>query len=281
MSVWADAVTIVTATLSGEINFSVVKAYRSPAAWWVFGTLTLVGAVLFYGRERLAERFEARLGYSATKFTHPAIALMLVIGLAAAFLPPVAAFLSTITGDNLGIIIVAIPILLMLIERTPERTIVIYCYLVMAAIIFIGVIQRFVFSAGVPWSTTIPPLLFMMMAWYGATFNVRLRTHLSFSEFRTRFGRKGQLFWLTFDNFLWILFCIIAVTTTSRVTVNTYDNFAIVLGTDDIMRWWFIITMPICFTLLAARALENIVEDFAKYRNGDALIEQAVIGGDT
>jgi TRAP-type C4-dicarboxylate transport system permease small subunit len=272
--------TIVSATLSGDINFSVVKAYRSPAAWFVFGPVTLIGAILFYYRERLAERFEARLGYSATKFTHPLIALMLLIGLCAAFLPPVAAFLSGVTGGNLGLIVVLIPILLMLLERTPERTIVIYCYIVMAAIIFIGVIQRFVFSVQVPWSTTIPPLLFMVMAWYGATFNIRMRTHLSFTEFRSKFGRGGQLFWLTFDNALWLIFCIIAVTTTSRVTVNTYDNFAIVLGTDDVMRWWFMVTMPVCFTLLAARALENIVEDFGKYRNGDPMIEQAVIGGD-
>ena len=39
--------------------------------------------------------------------------------------------------------------------------------------------------------------------------------------------------------------------------------------------------MPVCFTLLAARALENILEDFAKYRNGDEMMQQAVIGGDT
>ncbi len=281
MSIWSDAVTIVTATLSGDINFKVTQAYRSPAAWYVFSIVTLIGAVLFYFRERLAERFEARLGHSVTKFTHPIIALTLFIGLLAAFLPQVAQVLSTITGDNLGLIVVLIPILLMLTERTPERTIVIYCYIVMAAIIFVGVIQRFVFSVQVPWSTTIPPLLFMVMAWYGATFNVRLRTHLSFTEFRTKFGRKGQLFWLTFDNFLWMLFCVIAVTTTSRVTVNTYDNFAIVLGTDDVMRWWFLVTMPVCFTLLASRAFENILEDFARYRSGAPLIEQAVIGGET
>lgn len=281
MSILADMGTIVGDTLAGDISFATVKAYRQPAAWFVFGPLTIIGAILFYYRERLAERFEGRLGHSVTKFTHPVIALTLLIGLLAAFLPPIEAFLSTATGGLLGFLVVTIPIVMMLIERTPERTMVVYCYIVMAAIIFIGVVQRFVFSVQVPWSTTIPPLLFMMMAWFGATLNIRLRTHLSFTEFRTKFGRKGQVFWLTFDNALWLLFCIIAVTTTSRVTANTYDNFAIVLGTDDIMRWWFIVTMPICFMLLAARAIENIVEDFARYHNGDPLIEQAVIGGDT
>ncbi len=281
MSIWSDMSTIVTATLSGDINFKVVQAYRSPAAWYVFGVLTLLGAVLFYYRERFAERLEGRLGHSATKYTHPIIAAVLTIGMLAAFLDPIGDFLKTITGDNVRFLVVFIPVLLILFERTPERTIVIYCYIVMAAIIFIGVVQRFVFSVQVPWSTTIPPLLFMIMAWYGATFNIRMRTHLSFTEFRTKLGRKGQLFWLSFDNVLWLVFCIIAVTTTARVTVNTYDNFAIVLGTDDIMRWWFIITMPLCFILLATRAIENIKEDFGKYRSGDPLIEQAVIGGDT
>lgn len=281
MSIMTDMNAIVSATLGGDITFKTVQAYRSPAAWFVFGPVTLLGAILFYYRERLAERLENRLGYAITKYTHPVIALVLVLGLAAAFLPPVQAVMATATGDNIRALVVFIPVLLILLERTPERTIVVYAYIVMAAIIFIGVIQRFVFSVQVPWSTTIPPLLFMVMAWYGATFNVRLRTHLSFTEFRSKFGRKGQMFWLTFDNFLWVLFCIIAVTTTSRVTVNTYDNFAIVLGTDDVMRWWFLITMPVCFTLLAARALENVLEDFAKYRNGDELMQQAVIGGDS
>ena len=257
-----------------------MQAYRSEAAWFVFGPLTILGAIAFYYRERFAERLEDRLGYSATKITHPIISVLLLLGMLAAFLPPMNDLLNTITLGYLAVLVVFGPILLIMFERTPERTIVIYCYIIMASIIFIGVIQRFVFSVQVPWSTTIPPLLFMIMAWFGATFNIRLRTHLSFSEFRTKFGPKGQLFWLTFDNFLWLVFCIILVTTMSRTTVNTYDNFAIVLGTDDTMRWWFMVTMPVCFILLATRAVENVVEDFANYKSGDPLIKQAVIGGD-
>jgi TRAP-type C4-dicarboxylate transport system permease small subunit len=273
--------TIVSATLSGDINFKVVKAYRSDAAWFVFGALTLLGSVLFYYRERLAEGLEGRLGHSATRFTHPIIAFFLTLALVVAFWDDLADVVKAMTGGYHRVILIGIPVLMLLFERTPERTIVVYSYIVMAAIIFIGVIQRFGFNVQVPWSTTIPPLLFMVMAWYGATLNIRLRTHLSFVEFRTKFGRKGQLFWLTLDNALWLLFCVIVVTTTARATVNTYDNFAIVLGTDDVMRWWFMFTMPMCFILLATRAIENIIEDFGKYRSGAKMIEQAVIGGDT
>ena len=280
MSIWSDMSTIVTATLTGDINFKVVQAYRSNGAWFVFGPLTIIGAIVFYYRERLAEGLEARLGRPTTKITHPIIAIFLTLALTVAFWDGLANFVKDLTGDNHRFILIGIPVLMILFERKPEQTIVVYSYIVMAAIIFIGVIQRFGFNAQVPWSTTIPPLLFMIMAWYGATLNIRLRTHLSFSEFRTKFGRGGQFFWLTFDNILWLIFCIIVVTTTARATVNTYDNFAIVLGTDDIMRWWFMFTMPLCFILLATRAIENIIEDYKKYQGDGPMIEQAVIGGD-
>jgi len=120
MSIWSDISTIVTATLSGDINYQVVQSYRSNGAWFLFAPLTVIGAFLVH------------YIYKAVPW----------------------------------------------IDRNLEKTIVVYSYIIMAGIIFVGVIQRFAFSSQVPWSTTIPPLLFMIMAWYGCSFNVKLRTHL-------------------------------------------------------------------------------------------------------
>ncbi len=60
-----------------------------------------------------------------------------------------------------------------LLERYFEKTIMVISYLGIAVIIFWGVIDRFVFSNQQPWSTTIPPLLFMIMAWFGAAYCIR------------------------------------------------------------------------------------------------------------
>ncbi len=167
-----------------------------------------------------------------------------------------------------------------LLDRHLERTIMVWSYLAIAFIIFWGVIDRFVFSNQQPWSTTIPPLLFMIMAWFGAAFNVRLRTHLSFAEFRTVMPRTGQMACLTLDAVLWFIFAVIVLVTTSRITALSASNFQIVLGTDNVMQWWFLITAPLSFFLLAARVFENFFEDIANYRSGEPLIRQAVIGGD-
>ena len=165
------------------------------------------------------------------------------------------------------------------LDRHLERTFMVISYLAIALIIFWGVVDRFVFSNQQPWSTTVPPLLFMIMAWFGATYNVRLRSHLSFSEFRSRMGRKGQMACLCLDNILWMGFAIIVIVTTARAAALSASNFQIVLGTDNVMQWWFLLTAPLAFLLMAARVVENVYEDVGNYRSGNELISKTVIGG--
>ena len=166
-----------------------------------------------------------------------------------------------------------------LLDRHLERAFMVFSYLAIALIIFWGVVDRFVFSNQQPWSTTIPPLLFMVMVWFGATYNVRLRSHLNFSEFRSRMGRKAQFMCLCLDNLLWMGFAVIVIVTTARAAALSASNFQIVLGTDNTMQWWFLITAPLAFVLMAARVVENFLEDLGNYRDGNDLIQKTVIGG--
>ena len=189
-------------------------------------------------------------------------------------------YVGTVATALGGLAVMAIYRAVPFVERHLERTIMVYSYLAIALIIFRGVINRFVFNDQSPWSTTIPPLLFMIMAWYGASYNVRLRTHLSFSEFRTAMPRAGQMACLILDAVLWFGFAVIVVVTTTRLTALSATNFQIVLGTDNVMQWWFLITAPIAFILLAGRVFQNLFEDLHNWRTGEPLIRQAVIGAD-
>ncbi|GAA6162120.1 hypothetical protein NBRC116589_42940 [Ruegeria sp. HU-ET01832] len=166
------------------------------------------------------------------------------------------------------------------IERHLERSVMVYSYLTIALIIFWGVIDRFVFNDQEPWSTTIPPLLFMVMAWFGASYNVRLRTHLSFSEFRTAMPRAGQLACLILDAVLWYIFAMIVIVTTTRLVALSASNFQIVLGTDNVMQWWFLLAAPLSFFLMVGRVFQNLADDLHNWTTGKPLIQQAVIGAD-
>jgi TRAP-type C4-dicarboxylate transport system permease small subunit len=167
-----------------------------------------------------------------------------------------------------------------LIDRHLERTVMVSTYLLIAGIIFVEVFRRFVLSQQSPWSTTLPPFLFLIMTWFGCSYNVRLRTHLAFSEFRMKMSRSGQLLCLILDAVLWLVFCWAVVVTGARVAANSASNFQILLGTDNVLQWWFLVTVPIAFTLMATRVIENLLEDLSNYRRGAELIRPAVIGAD-
>ncbi|NIA71136.1 TRAP transporter small permease subunit [Pelagibius litoralis] len=167
-----------------------------------------------------------------------------------------------------------------LIDRHLERSVMVWTYLIIGAIIFVEVFRRFILNEQVPWSTTLPPFLFLIMTWFGCSYNVRLRTHLAFNEFRMNLPRGGQMFCLALDAVLWLVFCWVVVVTSTKVAANSAANFQIMLGTDDVLQWWFLVTVPISFVLMAARVLENLIEDIGNYRSDSPLIVQAVIGAD-
>lgn len=166
------------------------------------------------------------------------------------------------------------------IERNLEPGVMVIAYLAIGYIIFAGVVQRFFLDGQPPWSTTLPPFLFLIMTWVGCSYNVKLRTHLAFSEFRKALPRTGQLACLLFDALLWLGFSWIVVVTTFQETIRAAANFAIMLGTDNVMQWWFLGTVPVAFVLLTARVFENVSRDLRVYREGGEMIEAAVIGGD-
>ncbi|CTQ49115.1 TRAP transporter small permease [Jannaschia donghaensis] len=165
-------------------------------------------------------------------------------------------------------------------ERYLEQTVMVVAYLAIGGIIFAGVIQRFYLSGQPPWSTTLPPFLFLIMTWVGCSYNVKLRTHLAFAEFRTAMPAKGQIACLVLDALLWLGFAWVVIVTTFWKTVEAAANFRFMAGTNDVMQWWFLATVPVAFLLLSGRVFENLFADLRNFRAGAPLIEQAVIGGD-
>jgi len=178
---------------------------------------------------------------------------------------------------GLILMILGIPLMLVLfrvvpvLDRNLERWIIIVSYLTITAIIFVEVIRRFVFQVQAPWSTTLPPYLFLIMTWFGAAYNVKLRSHLSFDEVRMMMPTGGRFACVILDTVLWLGLSLVVITTTLRQTTNSASNFQILLGTDNIMQWWFYAAVPLSWLLLSARTVENFMHDLRAFRSGDEI----------
>ena len=95
MSVLADVGTIIGSTLSGDITFSTVQAYRSPAAWLVFAPLTVLGGLLVYWIYQKVPFLDRHLERGIVVWTYIVIALIIFVGVLQPLLAP-----PTFTGDD-------------------------------------------------------------------------------------------------------------------------------------------------------------------------------------
>lgn len=160
-----------------------------------------------------------------------------------------------------------------------EKLIIVVSYSAIAGIIFVEVIRRFAFSVQAPWSTTVPILLFLWLTWFGASYNIKTRTHLALTEVRKALPYRWQFYCFIMDAVMWIIFASIVIWFTFQQVYLSYDNFAIVGGTDNVMEWWFYLATPLAWSLIIFRAIQNLLEDIKRYRRGVPFIMQAPLKG--
>ncbi len=166
------------------------------------------------------------------------------------------------------------------LDRNIEKLVIFICYSSMAGIVFVEVIRRFVFSQQAAWSTTIPIYLFLWITWVGASYNVKIRTHLKFDELRIRLPYLMQFSLQVLDAVLWSVFGIIVVVYSTEQVYLARENFMIVQGTDNVLQWWFYVATPAAWVLLIFRILQNLWEDIQLFRAGKPLsIQNSIDGG--
>jgi len=166
------------------------------------------------------------------------------------------------------------------LDANLEKVIILVNYVAMAGIIFVEVIRRFVFSEQAAWSSTIPIYLFLWIVWVGCAYNVKIRAHLTFDEVRMRLPYGAQYACLLFDAALWIAFSAIVIYYSTEQVLLAHDNFSIVQGTDNVMQWWFYVATPFAFGLLVLRVLQNVHEDWLKFRAREPFQIQTSVFGD-
>jgi TRAP-type C4-dicarboxylate transport system permease small subunit len=161
------------------------------------------------------------------------------------------------------------------LDRNTEKVVILISYTTMAGIIFVEVVRRFLINEQVAWSTTVPVLLFLWVTWFGASYNIKKRTHLALTEVRSRLPYPLQFGCFVLDAVLWISFAVIVIYYTYEQTWLAYDNFAIVGGTDDVMEWWFYTATPLAWSLIVIRVIQNLVRDVHTFRKREPFVLQA------
>jgi len=76
---------------------------------------------------------------------------------------------------------------------------------------------------------------------------------------------------------LWIIFAGIVIYYTCLQVYNSYDNFAIVGGTDNVMEWWFYLATPLAWSLIVVRVIQRFLQDHKAYKAGEPFVLQGLL----
>jgi len=154
------------------------------------------------------------------------------------------------------------------IDNNLERWLSLVFYMMIAVTIITEVIRRFVFSYSSIWGEEVARYSFIYMAWLGASLGVKNRAHIRIDIILNFLPNRGQSIVYLFSDFLTIILAVIALYF-SMGSVLTSIEFGSVTHGLRIGHYWFLMAVPIGFTLIVIRLLQSITRDFRDLRTGN------------
>ena len=165
--------------------------------------------------------------------------------------------------------------LLRKIDQNAERWLLLVFYVMLVATMAVEVIRREVFSYSSIWGEEIVRYSFIYLAWIGAAAAVKDRAHIRIDVLMHYLPPRPKALLYIFGDLVMFVIALIAVYW-SLETVHVSWKFGSVTDGLRISKVWFLMAVPVGFTLMIWRLLQSLHRDLRSLRTG-----QPVYQGDT
>jgi TRAP-type C4-dicarboxylate transport system permease small subunit len=153
------------------------------------------------------------------------------------------------------------------LDRNGERWLLLVLYSFIVYAIFIEVVRRFVLLYSSVWGEETARYAFIYLVWIGAAAAVRDRAHIRIDVLIHYLPpRGGALLYLFGDVLTAVLACMAIYWSLDPVLVSI--KFGNVTDGLRIVRAWFLIAVPLGFSLIMYRLVQSIVRDIGDLKAG-------------
>ena len=156
---------------------------------------------------------------------------------------------------------------LRVLDRDAERWAMLIFYLFCCVVIVQEVVRRFVLNYSSAWGEEAARYAFIYLGWIGAAYAVRERAHIRFDVLLARMGARGKAVVFIVAELATIVFACIALYW-SLHTIRTLLQFDAATPVLRVNKVWFEAAVPIGFTLIVLRSVQNIQRDWRDWRAG-------------
>jgi TRAP-type C4-dicarboxylate transport system permease small subunit len=155
------------------------------------------------------------------------------------------------------------------LDENAERWLLLVLYSFIVYVIFIEVVRRFVLLYSSIWGEETARFAFIYLVWIGAAVAVRDRAHIRIDVILHYLPPRGvALVYLFGDLMIGALACLAIYWSLDPVLVSI--KFGNVTDGLRIVRAWFLIAVPLGFTVLLIRLAQSIRRDLSDLRAGRA-----------
>jgi TRAP-type C4-dicarboxylate transport system permease small subunit len=160
------------------------------------------------------------------------------------------------------------------LDENAERWALLVFYTMLVATMAIEVIRREVFAYSSIWGEEIVRYSFIYLAWIGAAAAVKERAHIRIDVIFSYIGPRAKAALYIFGDLVMLGVALLAVFW-SLETVAVSWKFGSVSHGLRISMVWFLMAVPIGFSLMIFRLLQSLVRDVRDFRAGRPVYEGA------
>lgn len=153
------------------------------------------------------------------------------------------------------------------IDQNGERWLLLVLYSFIVMVIFIEVIRRFVLLYSSVWGEETARYAFIFLVWIGASAAVRERAHIRIDVITHYLPPRGAALLYLFGDVLTLLLACFAIYW-SLDPVQVSLKFENVTDGLRIVRAWFLIAVPLGFSMMVFRLVQSLLRDVQDLRAG-------------
>ena len=163
------------------------------------------------------------------------------------------------------------PILKTIIENAEKWALLVF-YVMLVVTMFVEVLRRELFSYSSIWGEEIVRYSFIYLAWIGAAAAVRERAHIRIDVILQYVGPRLKGLLYMFGDLVMFGVSLVAVYW-SFETVLVSAKFGSVTHGLRVSQVWFLMAVPLGFSLVIFRLIQSFIRDFNDLRHGRPVYE--------
>jgi len=157
-------------------------------------------------------------------------------------------------------------------DRNGERYLTLPLYTLVVITIFMEVFRRFFLSYSSIWSEEIARYAFIYITWIGAAAAVKERAHIRIDVIQPLLSNKWKIIVHIFGDIITLILACIALFWSMEPVLNSIHFGSVTHGL-RISQAWFLIAVPLGFTMIIWRLLQSMKLDFSDLKNGRPMFE--------